>query len=65
MFSWMEAHHDEYETELDLAADCCSVFGIWEDDYSVPEEILKMAISLKNPKKDCRNCKNCACKNKV
>ena len=44
--SWMKENKSSYEDALDLAADCCSVFKIWREDFSVPKYVMRKAIEL-------------------
>lgn len=40
---WMESNKSNYEDALDLASDCCSTFGCWKEDLSVPAFIMRKA----------------------
>ena len=63
----MERRSKDFKDHLDLATECSMIFGLWNDDYSVPDYVIEMAKSVKSvkeSKKNCSNCSNCACKNK-
>lgn len=45
MEQWMERRSKDWEDPLDLAAECSLTYGIWNDDYSVPDQVIAMAKS--------------------
>lgn len=44
--SWLDVNKGSYDDALDLAADCCSTFGAWKEDLSIPKFIMTKAKKL-------------------
>ena len=37
---------EDYFDEFDLATECCSFHELWEDDMSIPEELVEQAKAV-------------------
>ncbi len=40
---WMENEFVSFDSEIDLAAECCSAFNMWEPDGSAHKHIMELA----------------------